>query len=77
MYHLLLIGGALFCALIYVAINYSSMRNFLFLLAFIPLVFHVRRVWSNKEPVLLDPELKILALCTLLFSVLLGLGFIL
>ena len=76
-YHLLLIGIALLCALIYVVINYSSLYNFLFLIAFIPLVFHLRRVWANNEPVLLDPELKILALCTLLFSVLLGLGFML
>jgi len=40
------------------------------------LVLHLKRVWSNEEPALLDPELKILALCTLLFSVLFGLGFI-
>lgn len=76
-YHLLLIGVAFLSALIYVVINYASLYNFLFLIAFIPLVFHARRVWTNNEPVLLDPELKILALCTLLFSVLLGLGFML
>ena len=76
-YHLLLIGIALFSALIYVAINFTSLYNFLFLIAFIPLAFHLRRVWANNEPVLLDPELRILALCTLLFSVLLGLGFML
>jgi 1,4-dihydroxy-2-naphthoate polyprenyltransferase len=77
MYHLLLIAVALLCALIYVAINFTSLLNFLFLIAFVPLSFHAHRVWANKEPVLLDPELKILALCTLLFSVLLGLGFML
>ena len=76
-YHLLLIGVAFLGALIYVLINYTSLYNFLFLIAFIPLAFHARRVWGNNEPGLLDPELKILALCTLLFSLLLGLGFIL
>ena len=76
-YHLLLIAVALFSALIYVVINYTSWCNFLFLIAFVPLAFHARRVWANNAPVLLDPELKILALCTLLFSLLLGLGFML
>ncbi|MDP4292324.1 MAG: 1,4-dihydroxy-2-naphthoate octaprenyltransferase, partial [Bacteroidota bacterium] len=76
-YHFVLIAGALLGGLIYVALNFTSLYNFLFLIAFIPLVFHGRRVWANNEPVLLDPELKILSLCTLLFSVLLGLGFIL
>ena len=76
-YHLLLLGVAILSALIYVAINFSSFYNFLFLLAFVPIAFHGRRVWANNEPALLDPELKILALCTLLFSVLFGLGFIL
>jgi 1,4-dihydroxy-2-naphthoate octaprenyltransferase len=76
-YHLLLIGISLLCALIYVAINYTSLYNFLFLIAFVPLAIHTHRVWANNEPVLLDPELKILALCTLLFSILLGLGFML
>ena len=76
-YHLLLIGVAFLSALIYVVINYSSLYNFLFLIAFIPMAFHSRRIWVNNKPALLDPELRILALCTLLFSVLLGLGFIL
>ena len=76
-YHLLLLGIALLSAILYVVINYTSIYNFLFLLAFVPLAFHARRVWANQEPALLDPELKILALCTLLFSVLLGLGFML
>ena len=76
-YHLLLIAVALLSALIYVVINYTSLYNFLFLIAFVPLAFHARRVWANNAPVLLDPELKILALCTLLFSLLMGLGFML
>jgi len=76
-YHLLLLSVALLSALLYVVSNYTSLLNFLFLLAFVPLAFHIRRVWVNHEPALLDPELKILALSTLLFSLLLGLGFIL
>jgi 1,4-dihydroxy-2-naphthoate octaprenyltransferase len=76
-YHLLLISIALLSALLYIVSNYTSLINFLFLLAFVPLAFHIRRVWANNEPALLDPEMKILALSTLLFSLLLGLGFIL
>ena len=76
-YHLLLISIALLSALLYVVSNYTSLLNFLFLLAFVPLAFHIRRVWANNEPALLDSEMKILALSTLLFSLLLGLGFIL
>lgn len=76
-YHLLLVGIAFLCALLYVVINFDSWHNILFALAFIPLVLHMKRVWNNDEPALLDPELKVLALCTLLFSVLFGLGYIL
>lgn len=75
-YHLLLIIIAFVLASVYVLINFGSWHNFLYVLAFIPLVLHLKRVWENKEPSLLDPELKVLALCTLLFSVLFGLGFI-
>lgn len=77
LYHLALISVAFLSALIYVMTDYTSLFNFLFLLAFVPLVFHIRRVWANSEPALLDPEMKILALSTLLFSLLMGLGFIL
>jgi len=76
-YHMLLLAGAFLCGVLYVLFNLTSVYNFLFLIAFIPLSFHARRVWINNEPVLLDSELKILALSTLLFSVLLGLGYIL
>jgi 1,4-dihydroxy-2-naphthoate polyprenyltransferase len=75
-YHLLLVVVAFLLASVYVLINFESWHNFLYTLAFIPLILHINRVWKNKEPALLDPELKILALCTLLFSVLFGLGFI-
>ncbi len=75
-YHLLLIGFAFLLATVYVLLNFDSWHNFLFVIAFIPLILHLKRVWSNNEPALLDPELKILSLCTLLFSVLFGLGFV-
>jgi 1,4-dihydroxy-2-naphthoate octaprenyltransferase len=75
-YHVLLVGTAFLLAAVYVLINFNSWHNLIYTIAFIPLVLHLKRVWSNEEPALLDPELKILALCTLLFSVLFGLGFI-
>lgn len=42
------------------------------LLAFIPLGMHARTVYNNTTPVLLDPELKKVALATFLYAVLTG-----
>lgn len=49
---------------------------YFFLLAYIPLILHLKRVYDNKEHKLLDPELKKLALSTFLLSVLLSLSLI-
>jgi 1,4-dihydroxy-2-naphthoate octaprenyltransferase len=43
---------------------------FLPMLAFIPLLFHLRVVANNKSPLLLDPELKKVALSTFLLALL-------
>lgn len=49
---------------------------YFFLLAYIPLILHLIRVYNNKEHKLLDPELKKLALSTFLLSILLSLSLI-
>lgn len=49
---------------------------YFFLLAYIPLMAHLRRVARNKDPKLLDPELKKLALSTFLLSILLSMSLI-
>jgi len=75
-YHYILIFGALFFLLIYSAITSSELNNFIYLFAFIPLFFHLKRVVNNKDPRVLDPELKVVALSTFAISTLFGLGLI-
>ena len=76
-YHYTLIFGALFFLVIYSAITSSEWDNFIYLIAFIPLLFHLKRVVNNEDPKDLDPELKIVALSTFGISILFGLGLIL
>ena len=76
-YHFYLLGASFLFALLYTAINFKSVYQFLFILAYIPIFKHVMVVYSNKNPKELDPELKKLALSTFLFSILFGIGLIL
>lgn len=75
-YHYALILGALFFLLIYSVITSAELNNFIYLIAFIPLFFHLKRVVINEEPKALDPELKIVALSTFGISLLFALGLI-
>lgn len=75
-YHYALIIGALFCLVIYSVITSRDLNDFIYLFAFIPLIFHLQRVVNNEDPRLLDPELKIVALSTFGISFLFALGLI-
>ena len=75
-YHYYLLFSAFIFSFLYTMINFSSRWQFLFLIAFIPIFFHMFTVYKNKDPKKLDPELKKLALSTFLFAVLFGLGLI-
>jgi len=75
-YHYYLIIASFLCALLFVVIQYQSPFQFLFLIAYIPIFKHFITVVKNKHPQDLDPELKKLALSTFLFSILLGVGFL-
>ena len=75
-YHYILIIGALFFFLLYSVIKASNLNDFIYILAFIPLIFHLKRVINNKDPKMLDPELKIVALSTFGISLLFALGLI-
>lgn len=78
-YHYFLVIGAMvsmiFFALIYNGVGFKF-DQYLFLIAFIPLTLHLKRVASNTDPRALDPELKKLALSTFFLAVLLCLGLI-
>jgi 1,4-dihydroxy-2-naphthoate polyprenyltransferase len=73
-YHYFLIIGAVLFMVIYSVLTAIEWNDILYVIAFIPLFLHLKRVVQNDNPMLLDPELKILALTTFLLSVLFGAG---
>ena len=76
-YHYFLIVIAFISAVIFTIINYKSPIQFIFVLAFIPLVLNMKTVAKNTIPSALDSELKKVALSTFLFAILFGIGQIL
>jgi 1,4-dihydroxy-2-naphthoate octaprenyltransferase len=77
LYHCLLLLGALGCALAYAALLPAGYTKYLFLLTLPLLGFNASRVWTLRTAPELDPYLKQMALTTLLFVLLFGLGLIL
>ncbi len=75
-YHFFLIISAMVLVLLFALLNDFHFDQYIFLFAYIPLTFHLVTVYKNKDPKLLDPELKKLALSTFLLSVLLSLALI-
>ncbi|APU69226.1 1,4-dihydroxy-2-naphthoate octaprenyltransferase [Christiangramia flava] len=73
-YHYMLILGSLLFLLLYSAMKAEDLNDFIYLFGFIPLIFHLRRVVKNDNPMLLDPELKIVALSTFGISILFAIG---
>ena len=72
-YHWILLIGGILCALVFVILNYKSPLQFLFLLSTPLLIINgksVAKLPSEK----LDPFLKQMALSTLLFVLLFGIG---
>lgn len=69
-YHYFLISTAMLVIIVSTIFNYRSPFNFLYFPVFIPLMLHLKRVYTNNDPGLLDPELKKLALSTFLFAIL-------
>jgi len=78
-YHYFLVITAMVLVLIFAFIYNGSgftIGQYWFLIAYIPLIFHLITVSRTAEPRALDPELKRLALSTFLLSVLLALSMI-
>lgn len=73
-YHLILIISAMAASLLFSILYYSSPYNFIFYITYIPLVYHIKSVVKAKHPSVYDPQLKVLALTTFAFAILLGLG---
>jgi 1,4-dihydroxy-2-naphthoate octaprenyltransferase len=75
-YHVSLIISAILLSLLFGVLYYRSFSNLIFIIAFVPLILHIKKVISIKEPGLLDPQLKVLAFSTFALALLLGIGHI-
>lgn len=76
-YHTILIITAIILSGLFGILYYTKPTNFMFFVAYIPLFVHLNNVNKNKDPKLLDPELKKLALTTVLLAILTGIGHLL
>lgn len=76
-YHNFLVIGAMSITVIFSILYYVEPYNFMYLLAFIPLIIHVKKIKLAVQPNDFDSQLKVLALSTFLFALLLGIGYIL
>lgn len=73
-YHLLLLAAGVGSALTYVLLHFFNAWQFLFLLA-VPLVFvNGIKVWQKQTSAELDPYLRQMAITTMLFVLLFGIG---
>ncbi len=72
-YHWFLLSSGLIASVVYVVLNYQSPWQFLFLLT-TPLLIRIGLAVTQKPSTELDPYLKQMALSTLLFVVLFGVG---
>ncbi|WP_084446695.1 1,4-dihydroxy-2-naphthoate polyprenyltransferase [Hymenobacter roseosalivarius] len=73
-YHWLLLVLGLGCAAVYVAFTYHSLWQWLFVLSAPLLWFNGWQVWARQESKQLDPLLKQMAMSTLIFVLLFGIG---
>lgn len=74
LYHNALIILAIVLSGFFGILYYTSPYNLIFVIAYIPLFIHIMKINKNKDPKLLDPELKKLALTTVLLAILMGVG---
>lgn len=73
-YHYYLIISSFLFATLYTGIHFRTPFQFLYIIAYVPLVKHLLFVYKNENEPLLDGELKKVALSTFLFAILFGLG---
>lgn len=76
MYHYFLLIGAILAVMIFAVLMEFKIEQFVFMVAFLPILKHLKTVINNKDSKLLDPELKKLALSTFLLSILLSIVFV-
>lgn len=69
-YHVFLIIISFISMLAFTFMHYQNWKNAIHLVAFVPIFIHLNKMWKIRNTVLLDPELKKLALSTFLLSIL-------
>lgn len=72
-YHYFLVISAMVLVLLFAFLSDFNFDQYVFVVAYFPLMGHLVTVYKNRVPKLLDPELKKLAISTFLLSVLLAL----
>lgn len=72
-YHNFLVIGAMVLMLVFAVVKSFNFDQYIFVVAFFPLISHLIRVNRNLDSRLLDPELKKLSLSTFLLAVLMSL----
>lgn len=72
-YHFFLVIAAMVLMLVFAVLNNFQIDQYIFVVAYFPLTSHLITVYKNKNPKLLDPELKKLAISTFILSILLSL----
>lgn len=75
-YHAFLICSAIAASIAYTLLNYQSIYQFLYIITFPIIIQNILVVFKNERPADLDPELKKLAISTLLFAITFGIGLI-
>jgi 1,4-dihydroxy-2-naphthoate octaprenyltransferase len=75
-YHFFLVISAMVLVLLFAYLNNFHFDQYIFVVAYFPLISHLITVYKNKNPKLLDPELKKLAISTFILSILLSLSLI-
>lgn len=75
-YHTALLAGGMISAMGYSLLSAASLWQWIYVLTFPLFLRSIMIVKKNDNPAALDPELKKLAISTLLFSVLFGLGLV-
>ena len=76
LYHYFLVVTAMMFVIIFTTLNYVSLWQFVFVISFIFMIKDLIEISKITNKSLLDPYLKKLALLTLLFTILFGIGII-
>jgi 1,4-dihydroxy-2-naphthoate polyprenyltransferase len=73
-YHYFLILGAMLLVLVFAFLVHFSIEQYIFVVAYFPLINHLKTVRACKDHRELDPQLKTVAISTFLLSLILGLA---